>query len=78
MSKAAKKTVVKDWRAGKHIIAAHIETNAFRDFKVLAAQQLKSTDAMVHEALALLYEKYKQPVPPAIKQKLEQQKKSPG
>ena len=55
----------------KHIVAAHVDLDAYRDFKLLAAEQLKSTDAMVHEAIALLFQKYHRPVPAAIKHKLQ-------
>ena len=58
-------------RVGKHLIAAHIDREAYRDFKRLAADQLKTTDALVHEALALLFAAHDRPVPPTIIRKLE-------
>jgi hypothetical protein len=58
-------------RVGKHLVAAHIDREAYREFKRLGADQLKTTDAMVHEALALLFAAYDRPVPPTIARKLE-------
>jgi hypothetical protein len=58
-------------RVGKHLIAAHIDREAYRDFKRLGADQLKTTDALVHEALALLFAAHNRPVPPTIARKLE-------
>ena len=58
-------------RVGKHLIAAHIDREAYRDFKRLGADQLKTTDALVHEALALLFAAHDRPVPTTIARKLE-------
>jgi hypothetical protein len=58
-------------RIGKHLVAAHIDREAYREFKRLGADQLKTTDAMLHEALALLFAAYNRPVPPTIVRKLE-------
>ena len=58
-------------RIGKHLVAAHIDREAYREFKRLGADQLKTTDAMLHEALALLFAAYDRPVPPTIARKLE-------
>ena len=58
-------------RVDKHNVSAHVETAAYREFKLLAAEQLKTTDALVHEALALLFGKYGRPVPPPIAKKLK-------
>jgi hypothetical protein len=58
-------------RVGKHLIAAHIDREAYRDFKRLGADQLKTTDALVHEALALLFAAHNRPVPATIARKLE-------
>jgi len=58
-------------RIGKHLVAAHIDREAYREFKRLGADQLKTTDAMLHEALALLFAAYSRPIPPTIARKLE-------
>lgn len=58
-------------RVGKHLVAAHIDREAYREFKRLGADQLKTTDAMVHEALALLFAAYNRPVPPTIISRLQ-------
>jgi hypothetical protein len=58
-------------RADKHVVAAHLETDAYRQFKRLGADQLKTTDAMVNEAIALLFKKYRRPIPTPISRKLK-------
>lgn len=62
----------RDDRANTHLVAAHVDTDAYREFKILAAEELRTTDAMVHEAIALLFAKYKKPIPPPISRKLKQ------
>jgi hypothetical protein len=57
-------------RANKHVVAAHLETDAYRDFKRLAADELRTTDALIHEAVALLFRKYRRRVPAPIVRKL--------
>jgi hypothetical protein len=57
-------------RAGKRLVAAHIATEAVNELRILGEQQHKTTDALVHEAIALLFRKHNQPVPPAIFRKL--------
>jgi hypothetical protein len=58
-------------RANKHVVAAHIETEAYKDFKRLGVDMLKTTDALLHEALALLFVRHDRPVPPSILRKLK-------
>jgi hypothetical protein len=57
-------------REGKCVVAAHVEGEAHEEFKRLAADLRRSTDAMVHHALALLFITHKRPVPTAIAKKL--------
>jgi hypothetical protein len=42
-------------RKGKRTIAGHVEEEIYREFKMLAAEELMTTDALVHEALELLF-----------------------
>jgi hypothetical protein len=57
-------------RAGKRIVAAHIEAEAYKAFKTLGAELTMSTDILVHHALALLFAMHHRPVPPSIARKL--------
>jgi hypothetical protein len=45
-------------RKGKRTLVAHVELELYRHFKILTAAQLATTDAMMHEALYLLFERY--------------------
>lgn len=58
-------------RVNKHLLATHFETEIYRDFKVLAAEQLQTTDALLHEAVALLLAAYKRPLRDSLLRKLK-------
>jgi hypothetical protein len=49
---------------------AHVDASIFREFKVLAAENFATTDAMMNEALALLFVKHGKRVPRLIRSKL--------
>jgi hypothetical protein len=57
-------------RDGTRAIVAHVDESIYRDFKVLAAKNLSTTSDMVHEAVGLLFDKYKERQPPALQRKL--------
>jgi hypothetical protein len=57
-------------REKKRVISAFVDEVTFRDFKILAAENLATTDGMVTKAVALLFEKYKKPVPTTLTAKL--------
>lgn len=52
------------------MIAAHVDADAFKEIKHLAADLDANTDLLVHEAFALLFARHGRPVPAAIKEKL--------
>jgi hypothetical protein len=58
-------------RAGKRTLAAHVASEVFSEFKHLGEDQNKTTDAMIHEAVALLFQRHNRPVPPAVLKKLQ-------
>jgi hypothetical protein len=58
-------------RAGKKLIAAHVEATVYNDFKRLAAKNFATTDTMLHEALGLLFAAQGQKLPKAIRDKLQ-------
>jgi hypothetical protein len=53
-----------------HTISAHFDVDTYRAFKMLGAQQCKTTNALLNEALALLFSKHRQDVPPKVREKL--------
>jgi hypothetical protein len=59
-------------RAGKRVVAAHVATEAVKELRILGEQQHMTTDALMHEAIALLFRKHNRPVPPAIFRKLRE------
>jgi hypothetical protein len=58
-------------RSGKRIIASHFEIEIVRAFKMLAAEQLKTTDGMLHKAVELVLKEYKKPIPTVLSHKLK-------
>jgi hypothetical protein len=58
-------------RAGKQLVAAHVPTEAVSELKRLGHDQKKSTDALVHEAIALLFRRHNRLVPVSISNKLK-------
>jgi hypothetical protein len=58
-------------RAGKRTLAAHVPTEAFLELKRLGQDQKKTTDAMVHEALALLLQRHNRPLPSSLSDRLK-------
>jgi hypothetical protein len=58
-------------RKGKRMVAAYFDAEAFRDIKILGAEENKTVDILTHEAYAALFEKLKRPVPRPILRKLK-------
>jgi hypothetical protein len=57
-------------RKGKRMVAAYFDPDAFRQIKILGAEQSKTVDLLVHEAFAALFERNKRPIPKPILRKL--------
>ena len=53
-------------RAGQRLIAAHFDGDTFKNFKILCAEQGATTQAMVSEAIELLFRKYHKPITPLL------------
>jgi len=49
-------------RAGQRLVAAHFDADTFKSFKILCAEQGATTQAMVSEAIELLFRKYHKPI----------------
>ena len=49
-------------RAGQRLIAGYVDPDTFKSFKILSAEQGATTQAMVSEAIQLLFRKYHKPV----------------
>ncbi len=49
-------------RNGQRLIAAHFDGDTFKSFKILCAEQGATTQAMVSEAMELLFRKYHKPI----------------
>jgi len=49
-------------RVGQRLIAAHFDSDTFKNFKILCAEQGATTQAMVSEAVELLFRKYHKPI----------------
>jgi len=49
-------------REGQRLIAAHVDGDTFKSFKILCAEQGATTQAMVSEAIELLFTKYHKPI----------------
>lgn len=49
-------------RAGQRLVAAHFDSDTFKNFKILCAEQGATTQAMVSEAIELLFRKYHKPI----------------
>lgn len=54
-----------------HTISAHFDVDTYRAFKMLGAMHCKTTNALLNEAIALLFEKHRCDVPPKVRQKLQ-------
>ena len=52
------------------VVAAGFEMDAYIAFKELANEQCKTNDALIYEAVELLFKKYERPVPEQISKKL--------
>ena len=59
-------------RQGKHLLGFHADKSTFKAVKILAVKELKTVDAIMNQAVALVLDKHKQPVPPACRRKLKQ------
>jgi hypothetical protein len=57
-------------RSDKKNLAVHVQRDIARDFKVMAAEQSKTTDALMHEALAGLFVMYGKKPPEKLLKKL--------
>jgi hypothetical protein len=57
-------------RTGTRILSAHVDEAIFRAFKLLAAENLATTDIMLHKAVALLLEHFGKPLPGSLWKKL--------
>jgi hypothetical protein len=57
-------------RQPSHTISAHFDTDTYRAFKTLGAVQCKTTNGMLNEALALLFQKHRCDVPTSVSRKL--------
>ncbi len=53
-------------RDGQRLIAAHFDGDTFKSFKILCAEQGATTQAMVSEAIELLFRKYHKPITAAL------------
>lgn len=49
-------------RAGQRLVAAHFDADTFKSFKILCAEEGATTQAMVSEAMELLFRKYHKPI----------------
>lgn len=49
-------------REGQRLIAAHFDGDTFKSFKILCAEEGATTQAMVSEAIELLFKKYHKPI----------------
>jgi hypothetical protein len=49
-------------RAGQRLVAAHFDGDTFKSFKILCAEEGATTQAMVSEAMELLFRKYHKPI----------------
>jgi len=49
-------------RAGQRLIAGYVDPETFKSFKILSAEQGATTQAMVSQAIELLFKKYHKPV----------------
>ena len=49
-------------RAGQRLIAAHVDGDTFKSFKILCAEEGATTQAMVSEAVEMLFQKYHKPI----------------
>jgi hypothetical protein len=49
-------------RIGQRLIAAHVDAETFKSFKILCAEEGATTQAMVSEAMELLFRKYHKPI----------------
>lgn len=49
-------------REGQRLVAAHFDADTFKSFKILCAEQGATTQAMVGEAMELLFRKYHKPI----------------
>lgn len=58
-------------RANKRMVACFLDADAFREFKILVAEQDSTTDGMVNKAIALLFESYGRPAPKSIVARLK-------
>ncbi len=49
-------------RAGQRLIAGYVDPDTFKSFKILSAEQGATTQAMVSQAIELLFKKYHKPI----------------
>ena len=58
-------------RANKRTVGCFLDADAFREFKMLVAEQDGTTDGMVNKAIALLFESYGRRPPKSIVSRLK-------
>ena len=54
------------------LFAAHVQKSVVRAFKIVAAEELLTSEALIHEALATLLASYGKPLPEELEQKLQE------
>ncbi len=59
-------------RVGQRLIAGHVDGDTFKSFKILCAEQGATTQAMVSEAIELLFRKYHKPITPQLTEQAQQ------
>ena len=57
-------------RDGTVLLAAHVQKSVVRAFKIVAAEEFRTSEALIHEALANLLVSYGKALPVELKQKL--------
>lgn len=59
-------------REGQRLIAAYFDAEIFKSFKILCAEQGATTQAMVSEAMELLFKKYHKPITKELTEQAKQ------
>jgi len=59
-------------RLGQRLIAGHVDGDTFKSFKILCAEQGATTQAMVSEAIELLFRKYHKPITAQLTEQAKQ------
>ncbi len=59
-------------RAGQRLVAGYVDGDTFKSFKILCAEQGATSQAMVCEAVELLFNKYHKPITAELKQQAQE------